>query len=190
MATPVYTYYTTTNGGTSWGTGATFTGTRKILNYIPGTTYIVATSQAAPVGTSISTNNGATWTDLEVGGTTQRGASAFVSASVGWCAGFSDSDPLVTAGIYKLSGPLATAGFESTAKFKVYPNPATSIVTISTPDVDAAKLSVTDISGKVVMTKSLNGIENTVDISTLSSGAYFFEVSSNNKKEVVKILKN
>ena len=40
------------------------------------------------------------------------------------------------------------------------------------------------------MTKSLNGLENTINISTLSSGAYFFELSANNKKEVVKILKN
>ena len=40
------------------------------------------------------------------------------------------------------------------------------------------------------MTKALNGIENTVDISNLSTGAYFFEVSANSKKEVIKILKN
>jgi hypothetical protein len=51
-------------------------------------------------------------------------------------------------------------------------------------------LSVTDITGKVVMTKSLNGIENTLDISSLSTGAYFFELSSDNIKDVVKILKN
>ena len=46
------------------------------------------------------------------------------------------------------------------------------------------------LSGKVVMTKSLSGIENTVDISSLATGAYFFELSSDNKKEVIKILKN
>ncbi|MCX6172203.1 MAG: T9SS type A sorting domain-containing protein, partial [Flavobacterium sp.] len=57
-------------------------------------------------------------------------------------------------------------------------------------DVDSFNLSVTDLTGKILMTKSLNGIENTVDISNLSSGAYFFELSSNTKKEVIKILKN
>ena len=80
--------------------------------------------------------------------------------------------------------------FEATAKFKVYPNPATSVVTISATDVDSYKVSVTDLSGKIIMTKSLTGMENTLDISVLSSGAYFFELSSDNKKEVVKILKN
>ena len=182
------TYATTTNGGTTWSATAPFTGTRFILNYIPGTTNMVATSQAAPVGTSISYNNGVTWTDLEPTGTEQRGASAFLNSTTGWCAGFS-TDAL-TDGVYKLTGTLGTQIFENATQFKVYPNPASSIVTISAANVDSYKLSVTDITGKVIMTKSLNGIENTLDISSLSTGAYFFELSSDNIKDVVKILKN
>ena len=182
------TYATTTNGGTTWSTPVPFTGTRFILNYIPGTTTMVATSGAAPVGTSISTNNGATWTDLEPTGIEQRGASAFLNLTTGWCAGFS-TDPL-TDGVFKLTGTLGAQNFENATKFKVYPNPASSIVTISAVNADSYKLSVTDITGKVVMTKSLNGIENTLDISSLSTGAYFFELSSDNIKDVVKILKN
>jgi hypothetical protein len=182
------TYATTTNGGTTWSTPVPFTGTRFILNYIPGTTTMVATSAAAPVGTSVSTDNGATWTDIEPTGIEQRGASAFLNLTTGWCAGFS-TDAL-TDGVYKLTGTLGTQNFENATKFKVYPNPASSIVTISAANVDSYKLSVTDITGKVVMTKSLNGIENTLDISSLSTGAYFFELSSDNIKDVVKILKN
>jgi hypothetical protein len=75
-------------------------------------------------------------------------------------------------------------------KFKVYPNPATSTITISVSDVDSYNLSVTDLTGKIVMAKSLNGMENTIDISALATGAYFFNLSSGGKKEVVKILKN
>ena len=188
VATPVYTYYTTTNGGTTWSTGNPFTGTRRLINYIPGTTTIVATSAAAPIGTSVSANNGVTWTDVE--SAAQRGVNAFLNSTTGWASGFTDSDPLVTAGVFKLTGTLGVDTPATIAKFKVYPNPATSVVTISTPDVDSATLSVTDLSGKVVMTKSLTGIENTLDISNLSTGAYFFELSSDSKKEVVKILKN
>lgn len=189
--TTTRTYATTTNGGTSWSALVPFTGTRFILNYIPGTTSIVATSQSTgSVGTSISYNNGATWTNLEPLGTEQRGASCFWNGATGWCAGFSDGDPLGSAGIFKLSAPLATPGFENAAKFKVYPNPATSTVTISAADVDSFNLSVTDLSGKVVMTKALSGMENSIDISALSTGAYFFELSSDNKKDVIKILKN
>jgi hypothetical protein len=181
------TYYTTSNGGTTWSTPTAFSGTRFILNYLPGTTTIVATSQAAPIGTSISIDNGTSWTSVEADA--QRGASAFINGSIGWCAGFSDGDPFGTEGIYKLSTPLGINN-ATTTKFKVYPNPATSVVTISTPDVDSANLSVTDLTGKIVMTKSLSGIENTVDISALATGAYFFQINSDSKKEVVKILKN
>ncbi len=180
-----YTFYTTTNGGQTWSAGTAFSGTRRILTYIPGTNTIVATSAAAPVGTSVSVDNGTTWTDVE--SASQRGAAAFLNTTTGWCAGFSTDE--LTDGVFKLTSPLANESF-ATAKFKVYPNPATSIVTIANPDVDSAKLSVTDLSGKVVMTKALNGIENTVDIATLAAGVYFFEISANNNKEVVKILKN
>ena len=180
------TYATTTNGGATWSTPVPFTGTRFILNYIPGTTTIVATSQAAPVGTSISTNNGATWTEVEA--LEQRGASAFLNGSTGWCAGFS-TDAL-TDGVFNLTSPLGTENFENTNPFKVFPNPANSIITISSTNVDSYNLTVTDLSGKIVMTKSLNVIENTLDISSLSAGAYFFELSSDNIKDVVKILKN
>lgn len=180
-----YSYSTTSNGGQTWTPFVPYTGTRYMLNYIPGTTTIVATSQAAPVGTSVSTDNGTTW--IEVESAAQRGSSAFLNATTGWCAGFSGA---LVDGIYKLTSPLATTNVTATAKFKIYPNPATATVTISATDVDSYKLNVTDLTGKTVMTTSLNGMENNVDISALSSGAYFFELSSDNKREVVKILKN
>ena len=184
---PVFTYFRSFDGGKTWGTTpAAFTGTRRILNYIPGTNVIVATSADPTLfGTSISTDNGGTWVEIEA--EEQRGSNAFLSPSIGWCSGFSDGP--VTDGVFKLNTSLAISD-AVTAKFKVYPNPASSVVTISTPDVETAKLNVTDLSGKTVMTKSLNGIENTVDISNLSTGAYFFEITANNNKEVVKILKN
>lgn len=180
---------TTSNGGQTWTPFVSFTGTRPIITYVPGTTIIVATAQASPFGSAVSTDNGTTWNDLEAGSTTQRGTSVFLNSTTGWCAGFGDGDPLGTTGIFKLTSTLANQSFV-TDKFKVYPNPATSNVTISANDVGGYQLSVSDLSGKVVLAKSLNGIENTVDVSALSSGAYFFTLSSDNKKEVVKILKN
>jgi hypothetical protein len=184
-----YTFYTTTNGGTTWSAGATFTGTRRLLTYIPGTTTIVATSAAAPVGTSLSTNNGSTWTDLEPGGTEQRGVSAFFNGATGWCAGFSSSP--FTDGVFKLTNPLSNAGFGvSSTAFAAYPNPASSMVTITSEGIDAYQLNVTDLTGKVVLAKSLTGIENSVDVSSLSNGAYFFTISSDSRKETIKIIKN
>jgi hypothetical protein len=147
----------------------------------------VATSAAAPVGTSVSTDNGTSWTDLEPTGIDQRGANAFLNINTGWCASFS-TDP-ETDGIFKLTGQLDISNVAQT-KFKVYPNPAASTVSISVANVDTYNLSVTDLSGKVVMAKLLNGMDNTLDISNLATGAYFFNLSAGDKNEVVKILKN
>lgn len=182
-----YTYYTTTNGGTTWSAAAPFTGTRRIISYIPGTTTLVATSQAAPVGTSLSTDNGATWTDLE--SAAQRGASAFLNASTGWSAGFNTSDNV--GGVFKLNTSLGNVNFETNpSKFKVYPNPAYNTVTVSVSNLDSYRLAVTDLTGKLIINQTLSGVENTIDISSLSSGAYFFTLNTDEKSETVKIIKN
>lgn len=186
IATPVYTYYTTTNGGQTWSTGTAFSGTRRILTYVPRTNTLVATSQETPIGTSVSTDNGTSWTNVESGA--QRGVSAFLNLTTGWAAGFTTTSS--SDGIFKLTGQLETSNPTAANKFKIYPNPVSSLVTISTPDVEVSNLSISDLTGKVVLKKSLIGIENTIDISELSNGIYFLEINSDAKKEVVKILKN
>lgn len=181
----VVTYYTTTNGGSSWSAATPFTGTQKLLSYIPGTSTIVATSQAAPVGSSYSSDNGVTWTPIEAD--MQRGVSDFVNGSTGWCAGFSSS--ATSDGIFRFDGTLANPTFEADAAIEVYPNPANNFVTISA-ELDSYDLSVTDLTGKVVLQQSLSGIENSVDVSSLSSGVYLFNINSDNKKETIKVIKN
>jgi Secretion system C-terminal sorting domain len=181
----VYTFYTTSNGGTTWSAGSTFTGTHRLLSYVPGTTVLVGTSQAAPVGSSYSINNGLAWTPIEAD--MQRGTSSFINGSTGWCAGFSTN--ATTDGIFRFDGTLANPTFEAGAAIEVYPNPANNFVTI-TAELDSYDLSVTDLTGKVVLQQSLSGIENSVDVSSLSSGVYLFNINSDNKKETIKVIKN
>lgn len=182
----VYTFYTTSDGAATWSAGTPFTGTHRLLSYIPGSSTIVGTSQAAPVGSSYSIDNGVTWTVID--STAQRGISAFVNGNTGWSAGFSTNS--TTGGIFKIDGTLANADFAATTTFNIYPNPAASNVTISTVDGDAYRLSVTDLSGKVVLNRALSGMENNVDVSALSGGVYFFTLSTDNKSETIKIIKN
>ncbi|WP_333877463.1 T9SS type A sorting domain-containing protein [Flavobacterium sp.] len=181
-----YTFYTTTNGGTTWSAGTPFTGTYRLLTYVPGTTTIVATSAATgSSGSAYSNNNGTSWTTIDSGA--QRGVAAFFNGSTGWCGGYS-ADPF-TDGIFKLNGTLANDSFNATS-FKVYPNPAKNFVTIATEGLDSYNLRVTDLSGKVMMAKELTGVENTVDVSSYAAGVYFFEVNSGSKSETIKIIKN
>ena len=182
-----YTFYTTTNGGATWSAGTPFTGAYRLLTYIPDTNIIVATSQATGAsGSAYSTDNGTTWTTIDSGA--QRGVSAFLNGSTGWCAGFS-SDPF-TDGIFKISGNLATNDFSLNTNFSIYPNPSNSVVSISSAAIDSYKLTVADLTGKVLVEKSLSGIENSLDISSFSKGIYFFTLNSDKKSETIKVIKN
>lgn len=179
------TLYRTINGGTTWTTVTPGAGMyHGAIAFAGPGTLITAGSSAGNFGSAYSSNNGLTWTNIDEDAS--HTTLTIKSATLGYSGGFASAG---AGGIYKLSNILST-GNVTAAKFKVFPNPASSTVTISAADIDTYKLSVTDLSGKTVMSKTLNGMENNLDISGLSTGAYFFELSSGNKKEVVKILKN
>jgi photosystem II stability/assembly factor-like uncharacterized protein len=183
-----YTAYTTSNGGTTWTAGTPFTGTYRLLCYVPGTTTIVATgagTNSGGTGSAYSPDNGVTWVPIDSG--EQRLIPAFLNGSTGWCGGFNLNDTI--GGIFKLTGTLGNNDF-STTKFKVYPNPASSIVNLQTEGLDSYTLKVTDLSGKVMLTKEFNGVENSLDISSYATGVYFFEINSGSQSETIKIMKN
>ncbi|MBK8415583.1 MAG: T9SS type A sorting domain-containing protein [Bacteroidetes bacterium] len=62
----------------------------------------------------------------------------------------------------------------------LYPNPANSTLTIETSKLMASgsKLSVTDVAGRTLLTKSLdvNVSKHQIDISSFSSGIYFVQL--------------
>jgi len=190
--------YKTTNGGTNWSAGVTYTQPYNYyLCYVPGTTQLVATGATTTTSGTTTTStfysgtsldNGTTWTQIDTG--VQRTTIAFFDVNTGWAGGFSGSDPLAVQGIYKFSGSLATPSFTSTG-FVIYPNPSKSIVTIASPQtINGYTLKVTDLTGKIVSSNEFSGVENTIDISNYSNGLYFFEINSENKSETIKIIKN
>lgn len=190
-----YTFYTTTNGGTTWSAATPYTGAYYVIDYVPNTNILVATSAlsatSTPPGTSgsaYSLDNGTSWTTIDSGA--QRGAISMFDSSTGWCGGFSDAvDPLVSAGIFKLNGNLSNEIF-TPSKFKVYPSPANNFVTITAESTDAYSLKITDLSGKVMMSSELSGMDNTVDVSNYASGIYLFEIKSGNRTDTIKVVKN
>ncbi len=188
-STGTFKIYTTTNGGSSWSTGVAYTGFRNMC-YIPGTTKIIATSALTTTttsdGSSYSNDNGVTWTTIDTG--IQRLSPAFLNATTGWCGGF-NSDPF-TGGVFKFSGNLINPTFDGNKSFNISPNPANALVSISSTLVDSYKLKVADLTGKIIIEKEMNGVQNTLDISALTSGMYFFTFTSDNKSETTKIIKN
>jgi hypothetical protein len=89
------------------------------------------------------------------------------------------------------SGAIKSASDESEItessdnKLVIYPNPASDKLYIQTSD-DIANANVFDISGKLVISKVLQGGDNEIDISSLKSGMYFININGEVNKFIKK----
>ena len=189
-----YKFFTTTNGGTTWSAGVTYTGGfNRILAYIPGTTTIVATgiSATAPAvpGSAFSNDNGVTWTPIDTG--TQRGAVAFVNSTTGWCSGFTTNSTV--GGVSKYTGPdLSVDSVNAKLKISATPNPTTGFLKLSTTIDTINQVTVFDLLGKQVYNSKFTSLnEVNVDLSSLQVGAYLVKATSDTGlTETIKIMKN
>lgn len=180
--------YKTTDGGATW-TSVAFVGVmgNNDLAYIPGTNNVVTvgTDDGLNNYTSYSTDNGLTWTQT-MGGT-QVTTLKFRNTTTGFGGGFTTSP--TADGIYKYTGTvLATDKFNANAKLAVWPNPAQNVIQLSGADV--TEVQIFDILGKQVLSQKLS-LENTVDVSSLTSGMYLVQASdANGAVSTVKFIKN
>ena len=74
--------------------------------------------------------------------------------------------------------------------FKVSPNPSTeSNIWIEFPEEGEADIQLTDIYGRIVLTKkSMTGMNHLLDVHSLSTGVYFASLSQNNHVYLQKIV--
>jgi len=74
-------------------------------------------------------------------------------------------------------------------KIVVYPNPAHNKLFIKINEQEKiATIKLYSITGKLI--KEFSNQNNTLDISKISNGIYFLEITTNNKKTIQKIIKN
>ena len=102
------------------------------------------------------------------------------NAGTNWFTGWSS---LTTPSIALSVKNISTIGItELNIEGKAFPNPATDVVTIAVEAKGSAVLTVTDISGKIVLAQNValtNGTSD-VNISSLEAGMYVFNVSFEN----------
>ncbi|WP_430410202.1 T9SS type A sorting domain-containing protein [Kordia sp.] len=73
--------------------------------------------------------------------------------------------------------------------FKLYPNPATDVITIQSGDVNVSGIEIYDILGKNVMKQSnFTNTSTTVNVSELKSGVYFVKIYANTSSLTKKII--
>ena len=64
---------------------------------------------------------------------------------------------------------------EAALTAKVYPNPTSTVLNVNTSSA-VTTVSILSLDGKVLSTTNMNGTSTSVDVSTLTSGVYFYEI--------------
>lgn len=79
------------------------------------------------------------------------------------------------------------AGDEFLSQLSIYPNPTSNKVHIL--NAQNTELTVYDVLGKVLMTKTLNHANEILDLGSFLSGTYFMALDQNGQRRVEKIVK-
>jgi PKD repeat protein len=93
-----------------------------------------------------------------------------------------------------ISGIVGVNNLNTSAVIKAYPNPVSDVLNVEMNYASDAVISITDISGRVLITNSVNRLTaygNTLQISTsgLNAGVYFLNIYSNEGNKVLKFYK-
>ncbi len=77
---------------------------------------------------------------------------------------------------------------EETSTLEVYPNPASNELTIVAFS-DDAKVTIMDISGKIVLEETMMNYTKVISIEQLNNGIYFIKIESGDRSEIKKFVK-
>ena len=184
------TLYSTSDGGATW-TLVPKTGNLYNTNiaYIPGTSKVISSAYANPLGSSFSLNDGLTWVTMDTG--IFRGELAFLNDSFGFSAGMNTN--ATTGGISKFTGiPLKNPNFDRNNHISAYPNPTNGTLYLNSDASQIKEAYVFDLLGKQVYKSNFLGLNNvSLDLKSLQNGAYLLKVTSDSgKTETIKIMKN
>lgn len=76
--------------------------------------------------------------------------------------------------------------------FQVYPNPASNEINITFQETtgDADRLTITDVTGNIIITEKISNTKMRIDVSRLHSGIYFINYTNQSGVIVHKIIKS
>lgn len=72
----------------------------------------------------------------------------------------------------------------------VYPNPVNTSLTIETEFETSSNLTVTDLTGKIILKDSILNKSHQLEVATLNPGIYLLEIQNGTEKMVIKFIKN
>jgi hypothetical protein len=80
----------------------------------------------------------------------------------------------------------ATVNNLNTSNVSIYPNPSNGLFNVKVEQ--NCKLNVIDIAGKSIFQGELSNAVNTVDLSKVQAGMYFFKISSENNSSIQRVI--
>ena len=75
-------------------------------------------------------------------------------------------------------------------KFSVQPNPSWGMFNITSDKVMIGTLTITDASGRIIGTETLNGLTKTIDLTSAVTGVYYFTIKTDSTQKVIRVIKN
>jgi hypothetical protein len=171
-----------TNNGTTWTAVNTGLANLNVNALTLNGNNIYASTRG---GIFISTNNGVNWAPVNIGLMNANILSLAFSNSHMY-AGTSGS------GIWKRPlNEIKTSVItpEKTTNSRVYPNPATTEITVETNSIHDAWICISDLSGKELKNNQPAGFSTQIDISDIPAGLYFLQIREGNKFEIQKLIK-
>ena len=80
-------------------------------------------------------------------------------------------------------------GVEFDGSLSIYPNPASTMVTLSVSEQMAGStVNIVDVNGRVVMSEVLNAQTLTMNLSDMAKGAYFVRITGEETTVVRKLI--
>ena len=194
--------YSTVDGGFNWtnlGQPAQWKSSR--ITSVPGTNALIATSvNSFDRGSSISYDNGSTWTEIE--NSTPKAVARFYDAHTGYAGGYFVTGPPLRGGIYKsqISFQVPLCGkpnasdrnissqeekITATELIKVYPSPADECINITLPQEFKNSQCVINIitsDGKIIRSRKFDRATFIqLNVRELPSGIYLLRLEINGK---------
>ena len=94
---------------------------------------------------------------------------------------------------YEISIVLGLEDHQISLNMKVYPNPTSDFLILNVGNFELSTLNfeLFDVSGKLLESKKITSITETISMENLPSSTYFLKVTSNNEEvKTFKIIKN
>jgi hypothetical protein len=186
VTTPASTYTVTTTADLTW-TASTGIGAGG---------YVVVKYLTIPAADNDLNQNGI----YAVGSTTTNGAVSLTGTVVYIGTNLTYSDTYTAGAYYKIyavdqafnysdevlvSDSALSVTQKQIAGLKVAPNPATDVLTISTASAATKSVTLTNLSGQIVLTTETT---STVDVSGLTAGLYIATITETGKTSTVKVV--